>query len=230
MHKAKLYQARLKTVDRKAQYPLKEAVKMLKEVPSCKFDETVEIAMRLGVDPRHADQIVRGTVLLPYGTGRRVTVLVLTKGELEVEAREAGADYVGSEEYIQKISEGWVDVDVVIASPDMMGGVGKLGRILGPRGLMPNPKSGTVTRDIGRAVREAKAGRIEFRVDRGGTVHSPIGKLSFEDDHLIENVKAFVDAILRAKPSASKGQYVRSATLCSTMSPGIRLDRSLLLA
>ena len=213
MHKGKLYLSRLKAVDRKVQYPLRGAVKMLKEVPSCKFDETVEIAMQLGVDPRHADQIVRGTVLLPYGTGRRVRVLVLTKGELEVEARDAGADYVGADEYIQKISEGWVDFDVAIASPDMMGSVGKLGRILGPRGLMPNPKSGTVTRDVGRAVREAKAGRIEFRVDRGGNVHAPVGKLSFENDPLIENAKAFIDAILRAKPSASKGQYVRSATL-----------------
>lgn len=228
MHRGKIYLSRLKAVDRKVQYPIGEAVRMLKETPSCKFDETVEIAMRLGVDPRHADQIVRGTVLLPYGTGRQVRVLVLTKGELEVEARDAGADYVGADDYIQKISEGWVDFDVAIASPDMMGSVGKLGRILGPRGLMPNPKSGTVTRDVGRAVREAKAGRIEFRVDRGGNVHAPVGKISFENDYLIENAKAFVDVILRAKPSASKGQYVRSATLCSTMGPGIRLDRSLL--
>lgn len=229
MRRTKQYLSRLEKVDRKAQYTLGNAMKMLKEMPARKFDETVEISMRLGVDPRHADQIVRGTVMLPFGTGRRVRVLVLTKGELELEAREAGADFIGSDDFVQKISEGWTDFDVAIASPDVMGSVGKLGKILGPRGLMPNPKSGTVTRDIGRAVREAKAGRIEFRVDRGGNVHAPIGKMSFSDDSLMENAKVFVDAILRAKPSASKGQYIRSATLCSTMSPGIRLDRSLLV-
>lgn len=229
MRKTKQYLSMLEKIDRKAQYPLADAMKMLKEMPTRKFNETVEISMRLGVDPRHADQIVRGTVILPFGTGRTVRVLVLAKGELELEARDAGADFIGSDDFVQKISEGWTDFDVAIAAPDMMGSVGKLGRILGPRGLMPNPKSGTVTRDIGRAVKEAKAGRIEFRVDRGGNVHAPIGKLSFSDDSLMENAKVFVDAILRAKPSASKGQYIRSATLCSTMSPGIRLDRSLLV-
>lgn len=226
MAHGKLYREMLAKVDRRAQYPLETAVKMLKEMPRRKFDETVEVAMNLGVDPRHADQIVRGTVVLPHGTGRSLKVLVLTKGELEAEAKEAGADYVGGDEFIKKISEGWIDFDIVIASPDMMGSVGRLGKILGPRGLMPNPKSGTVTREVGRAVREAKAGRIEFRVDKAGNIHAPVGKMSFEEEKLLENARTLIDAVTRARPSAVKGHYVRTVTLSTTMGPGIRVERA----
>jgi large subunit ribosomal protein L1 len=225
MAHGKLYREMLAKVDRRAQYPLETAVKMLRERPRRKFDETVEVAMNLGVDPRHADQVVRGTVVLPHGTGRSLKVLVLTKGELEAEAKEAGADYVGSDEFIKKISEGWIEFDIVIASPDMMGSVGRLGKILGPRGLMPNPKSGTVTREVGKAVREAKAGRIEFRVDKAGNIHAPVGKMSFEEDKLLENARTLIDAVTRARPSAVKGHYVRTVTLSTTMGPGIRVER-----
>ncbi|OGG50622.1 MAG: 50S ribosomal protein L1 [Candidatus Handelsmanbacteria bacterium RIFCSPLOWO2_12_FULL_64_10] len=226
MAHGKLYREMLAKVDRRAQYPLETAIKMLKERPRRKFDETVEVAMNLGVDPRHADQVVRGTVALPHGTGRSLKVLVLTKGELEAEAKEAGADYVGGDDLIKKISEGWIDFDIVVASPDMMGSVGRLGKILGPRGLMPNPKSGTVTREVGKTVREAKAGRIEFRVDKAGNIHAPVGKVSFEEDKLLENARMLIDAVTRAKPSAVKGHYVRTVTLSTTMGPGIRLERA----
>ena len=203
---------------------LADAVSRLKKAATAKFDETVEVSMRLGVDPRHAEQQVRGTVVLPHGTGKKVRVLVLTKGEKEREAKEAGADFAGSDEWIKKLNEGWTDIDVIVATPDMMGEVGKLGRILGPRGLMPNPRSGTVTMDIARAVREVKAGKIEYRVDKAGNLHAPIGKASFGSDQLVQNVEAFLREVLRMKPAASKGQYLRSVTLSSTMGPPVRLD------
>lgn len=202
---------------------------MVKENANAKFDETVELAAKLGVDPRHADQQVRGFVILPHGTGRSVRILVLTRGDKEKEATEAGADYVGMDEFIKKIEEGWTDVDVIIATPDVMSQVGKLGRILGPRGLMPNPKSGTVTFDVAKAVRDAKAGKVEYRVDRAGILHVPIGKASFDGEKLFQNASAFLEAVLRAKPAAAKGQYIRSLAISSTMGPGIKLDRQVVL-
>jgi large subunit ribosomal protein L1 len=226
MAHGKLYKQMLTGVDRRAHYPLETAVKMLKEMPRRKFDETFEVAMNLGVDPKHADQVVRGTVVLPHGTGRSVKILVLTKGEQEAEAKEAGADYVGNEDFVKKISEGWIDFDIVIASPDMMGSVGRLGKILGPRGLMPNPKSGTVTREVGKAVREAKAGRIEFRVDKAGNIHAPVGKASFEEAKIVENARMLIEAVSRAKPAGVKGHYVRTVTLSTTMGPGVRVEKS----
>jgi large subunit ribosomal protein L1 len=225
MKRSKRYKELEKLIEPGKDYPLEEAVKLVKQTAKAKFDETVEIAVRLGIDPRHADQVVRGTVTLPHGTGRTVRVLAIAKGPKQKEAEDAGADYVGFEEYIQKIQEGWLDFDVVIATPDVMGQVGKLGRILGPRGLMPNPKSGTVTMDVGRAVKEVKAGKIDFRNDRYGIVHAAIGKVSFPEEHINENVKAFVDALLRLRPPAAKGQYIRSVTLSTTMGPGIPVDR-----
>ena len=203
---------------------LADAVERLKQSATAKFDETIEVAMRLGVDPRHAEQQVRGTVVLPHGTGKKIRVLVLTKGDKEREAREAGADFAGSDEFIKKLNEGWLDVDSIIATPDMMGEVGKLGRILGPRGLMPNPRSGTVTMDVAKAVREVKSGKIEYRVDKAGNLHAPVGKASFGKDQLVANVETFFREVMRQKPSASKGQYVRSMTLSSTMGPPVRLD------
>jgi large subunit ribosomal protein L1 len=229
MKRSKRYQAVREKIERGREYPLGEALRLVKETATAKFDETVEMHVRLGVDPRHAEQQVRGTVSLPHGTGKPVRVLVLTKGPQEKEAREAGADYVGFEEYIDKIQEGWLDFDVVIATPDVMPQVGKLGRILGPRGLMPNPKSGTVTMNVKDAVREVKAGRIEFRVDRYGILHVPIGKVSFDVEKLTDNAKAFMEAVLRLRPPTAKGQYVRSVTVSSTMGPGIRVDRNQLL-
>jgi large subunit ribosomal protein L1 len=202
------------------------AVGMVKDLSYAKFDETVEVAVRLGVDPRHADQIVRGTVVLPHGTGKTARVLVIAQGEKIKEAEEAGADFVGVE-FVQKIKDGWVDFDVAVATPDMMGQVGQLGRILGPRGLMPTPKAGTVTFDVARAVREIKAGKIEFRVDKTGNVHAPIGKVSFSSDQLNENLSAFMENIVRAKPSAAKGRYVRAVTVSSTMGPGVSVDANL---
>jgi large subunit ribosomal protein L1 len=198
----------------------------VKELSFAKFDETVEAAVRLGVDPRHADQIVRGAVVLPHGTGKTARVLVIAQGDKAREAEEAGADFVGTE-YVQRIKDGWLDFDVVVASPDMMGQVGQLGRILGPRGLMPTPKAGTVTVDVSRAVREIKAGKIEFRVDRTGNVHVPIGKVSFEPAKLEENLNAFMDTVIRAKPPAAKGTYVRALTVSSTMGPGVPVDPNL---
>lgn len=207
-------------------YSVPEAVSLVKELSFAKFDETVEAAVRLGVDPRHADQIVRGAVVLPHGTGKTARVLVIAQGDRAREAEEAGADFVGVE-YVQKIKDGWLDFDVAVATPDMMGQVGQLGRILGPRGLMPTPKAGTVTMDVARAVREIKAGKIEFRTDKTGNLHVPIGKVSFEVAKLEENLGAFMETVIRAKPAAAKGQYVRGLTVSSTMGPGVAVDANL---
>jgi large subunit ribosomal protein L1 len=204
----------------------REAIDKLKNGKPAKFDETVDIAVRLGVDPRHADQIVRGTVVLPHGTGKKVRVLVIAQGDKAREAEQAGADFVGIE-YIAKIKEGWLDVDAIVATPDVMGQLGALGRILGPRGLMPNPKAGTVSMDVTKAVRDIKAGKIEFRVDKTGNVHAPIGKLSFSADQLEQNYTAFMDTIVRQRPPAAKGQYVRTVAVSSTMGPGFRIDPAL---
>jgi len=224
--KGKKYSEAAKKLDEQKLYSPQEALTLVKELAYANFDETVEVAVRLGVDPRHADQQVRGTVVLPHGTGKTLRILVFAKGDAAKEAQEAGADYVGDEDLVEKIQGGWLDFDVAIATPDMMGTVGKLGRILGPRGLMPNPKAGTVTNEVGRAVQEAKGGKIEFRVDRTGIVHVPIGKVSFEAEKLLENFNAFMDAILRAKPAAAKGQYVKSVSVSSTMGPGIKINPS----
>jgi len=213
-------------IDRRVAYGLPEAVEKLKQIADAKFDESVELSVRLGVDPRKADQMVRGTVILPHGTGKKVRVCVLTKGAKEKDAQEAGADYVGAEDLIAKITGGWLDFDVVIASPDIMGQVGKLGKILGTRGLMPNPKSGTVTNDIGQAVKEAKAGKISFRVDKYGIINTMVGKKSFSADQIRENVQMVMDTINRLRPATAKGIYIKSVTLSSTMSPGIRLDKN----
>jgi large subunit ribosomal protein L1 len=221
--RGKRFRAAVARVDRTRQYPIPEAVALVKDSSFAKFDETVDVAVNLGVDPRHADQVVRGTVVLPHGTGKSVRVLVITQGDRVREAEAAGADFVGVE-YIQKIKDGWLDCDVIVATPDVMGQLGALGRVLGPRGLMPNPKAGTVTMDVGRAVREIKAGKIEFRVDKSGNVHAPVGKVSFSSDQLAANVQAFMDTIARVKPAAAKGIYIRSATVSSTMGPGVRLE------
>jgi large subunit ribosomal protein L1 len=205
-------------------YPIEEALPLVQKVKFAKFDETVEIAFRLGVDPKHADQMVRGTVVLPHGLGKTKRVLAIAGGEKQKEAQEAGADVVGGEEMVEKIQGGWMDFEAVVATPDMMKAVGRLGKVLGPRGLMPNPKTGTVTFDIGKAVREIKAGKVEFRVDKTGIVHAPVGKVSFPTDRLIENTRALVDSIVRAKPAAAKGRYLKSVTISSTMGPGIRID------
>ncbi len=229
MKHSKRYNETLKSVDRRKAYPLSEAVLKVKEVATAKFDESIELSVRLGVDPRKADQMVRGTVLLPHGTGKKVRVCVLTKGAKEKEAQEAGADYVGAEDLIAKIAEGWLDFDVVIATPDIMGQVGKLGKILGTRGLMPNPKSGTVTMEVGRAVKEAKAGKISFRVDKYGIINTAVGKKSFTPDQIKENVQAVYEMINRLKPATAKGVYVKNVTLSSTMGPGIRLDKNAII-
>ena len=221
--RGKKFQAAVAKVDRHRGYQIPEAVALVKGTSFAKFDETVDVAVRLGVDPRHADQVVRGTVVLPHGTGKSVRVLVITQGERVREAEAAGADFVGIE-YIQKIKDGWLDCDVIVATPDVMGQLGQLGRVLGPRGLMPNPKAGTVTMDVTKAVREIKAGKIEFRVDKTGNVHAPIGKVSFSPSQLADNVQAFMDTIVRAKPAAAKGHSIRSATISSTMGPGVPLD------
>jgi len=207
-------------------YTLEEAVPLLKKVHKVKFDETFEIALRLGVDPRHADQMVRGTVVLPHGTGKTKRVLVITTGEKLKEAEAAGADVVGGKEMVEKVQGGWLEFDAVVATPDMMKDVGRLGKILGPKGLMPNPKSGTVTADVAKAIGEIKAGRLEFRVDKTAIIHSPVGRSSFEDQHLIENTRALISAVLRAKPAAAKGKYLKSVFLSTTMSPSVRLDPS----
>ncbi len=226
MKRGKKYIAAKEKLGKRRSYNLEEAVKKLKECGFAKFDETVEMSVRLGIDPKQADQMVRGTTMLPNGTGRKVKVLVLTKGEKEKEAKEAGADYAGLEEYIEKITQGWLDVDAVVATPDVMGQVGKLGKILGTKGMMPNPKSGTVTFDVAKAVKELKTGKIEYRVDKGGNIGVPIGKLSFTEEQLFENAKIFLDVIIRAKPAAAKGTYLKSASISSSMGPGIRLDIS----
>jgi large subunit ribosomal protein L1 len=207
-------------------HSIEEAVPLLQKVKYAKFDETVELAMRLGVDPKHADQMVRGTVVLPHGLGKSKKVLAIAGGEKQKEAQEAGADHVGGEELVDKIQGGWMDFDAVVATPDMMRAVGKLGKVLGPRGLMPNPKTGTVTPDIAKAVKEIKAGKVEFRVDKTGIIHAPIGKASFPTENLVENAHALVDSVVRAKPSAAKGKYLKSVTLSSTMGPGIVIDTS----
>jgi large subunit ribosomal protein L1 len=210
-------------VDRDRLYSHADACATVKAAAKAKFNETVDVAVRLGVDPRHADQVVRGTVVLPHGTGKSVRVLVVTQGEKVKEAEAAGADFVGIE-YLQKLKDGWLECDVIVATPDVMGQLGQLGRVLGPRGLMPNPKAGTVTLDVTKAVREIKAGKIEFRVDKTGNLHVPIGKASFTAAQLTENLQAFMDTIVRAKPAAAKGVYIRSATVSSTMGPGVRLE------
>jgi len=219
----KKFRAAVAKVDRTREYPISDAVALVKGSAFAKFDETVDVAVNLGVDPRHADQIVRGTVVLPHGTGKSVRVLVITQGDRVREAEAAGADFVGIE-YIQKIKDGWLDTDVIVATPDVMGQLGQLGKVLGPRGLMPNPKAGTVTMDVAKAVREIKAGKIEFRVDKTGNVHAPVGKVSFTPAQLAENVTVFMDKIVRAKPYAAKGTYIRTATISSTMGPGVRLE------
>jgi large subunit ribosomal protein L1 len=205
-------------------YPVDDAVAIVKKLPSVKFDESIDMSLRLGVDPKHADQMVRGAIVLPHGIGKAVRVAVFAKGEKEREARDAGADVVGAEDLVERIQGGWMEFDSAIATPDLMGQVGRLGKVLGPRGLMPNPKLGTVTFDVGRAVREAKAGKVEFRVDKAGNVHVPVGKKSFTVEQLAQNAMALLEAIVRAKPSASKGQYLRSITMSSTMGPGIHVD------
>ena len=224
MAQSKRYIANLEKVDRDKEYGLEEAASILLEVSSVKFDESIEMAINLGVDPKHADQIVRGTVSLPHGTGKDVKVLVFAKGDMVEEAEKAGADYVGDSDMAEKIKKGWTDFDVVIAAPDMMSEVGKLGRVLGPRGLMPNPKVGTVTSDISKAVTESKAGKIEFRVDKFGIIHNGIGKLSFKKEKIVENARVFINAIKKAKPQASKGTYMKKVIITSTMGPGIKLD------
>src|SRR5450631_2593229 len=207
-------------------YTLQEAVPLLQKVKFAKFDETVEVTLRLGVDPKHSDQMVRGTVVLPHGLGKTKRVVVIASGEKVREAQDAGADFVGGEDMVQKIQEGWTDFDAVIATPDMMRSAGRLGKVLGPRGLMPNPKTGTVTFEVAQAVKEVKAGKVEFRVDKQGIVHSPIGKVSFDAVKLAENAHALIGAILKAKPSAAKGKFVKKVTLTSTMGPGITIDES----
>src|SRR5213596_238177 len=205
-------------------YQLKDAVPLLQKVKFTKFDETVEITMRLGVDPKHSDQMVRGTVVLPHGLGKSKKVLVIANADKQREAREAGADEIGGEELVEKIMGGWMDFDAVVATPDMMRAVGKLGKVLGPRGLMPNPKTGTVTANIAQAVKEIKAGKVEFRVDKTGIIHAPVGKTSFAADSLVANAHALVESIVKAKPAAAKGKFLRSVTLSSTMGPGVRID------
>jgi len=212
-------------VDTAKEYSIQDAVQTLKDNSKVKFAESLDCAVRLGVDPRHADQMVRGTVSLPYGTGKKVTVLAIAKGVKIQEALDAGADYAGFEEYLEKIKGGWTDVDVIIAAPDTMSELGKLGKVLGPRGLMPNPKSGTVTQDVANAVKEVKAGKIEFRVDKTGIVHTSIGKLNFETDKLVENARAFINTIIKLKPASAKGQYVKSLFISSTMGPGLKISK-----
>jgi len=222
--KGKKYREAAKMIDRSGKYDFKEAVKLILEGAHVKFDETIDIAVRLGVDPRHADQMVRGTIVLPNGVGKQVRLLVFAKGEKEKEALDAGADYAGSDELIEKIQGGWLEFDKTIATPDMMGSVSKLGRILGPRGMMPNAKLGTVTFEVAKAVKEVKAGKIDFKVEKAGIVHAPMGKVSFGLDKLMENIISFMDIILRLKPPASKGTYLKSIAISTTMGPGVKID------
>jgi large subunit ribosomal protein L1 len=220
----KKYSVAASQVERRP-YSLEDAVPLVQKVKFAKFDETVELHMRLGVDPKHADQMVRGTVVLPNGLGKSKRVLVIASGDKQREAMEAGADFVGGDDMVEKIQkQNWLDYDAVVATPDMMRSVGRLGKILGPRGLMPNPKTGTVTVDVARAVREVKAGKVEFRVDKTGVIHAPVGRIGFATDKLLENAASLIQAVVKAKPAAAKGKYVRSATLCSTMGPGVALD------
>ena len=228
--RGKKYQDSLKLVDRSRLYDLNEAIELVQKTAVANFDETIELAVRLGVDPRHADQQVRGTVVLPHGTGRTERILVFAKGDKLKEAQEAGADYAGGEELVQKIQqENWFDFDVVVATPDMMGVVGRIGRVLGPKGLMPNPKAGTVTFDVAQAVEEIKAGKVEYRVDKAAIINVPVGKKSFGTEKLTENLKTLMSAIIKSKPAAAKGRYLRSVTVASTMGPGIRINGSKLM-
>lgn len=223
--RGKKYKESLQLVDREKLYDVNEALELVQKTAKAKFDETVELAMRLGVDPRHADQQVRGTVVLPNGTGKNVRVLVLAKGEKVKEAEAAGADYAGGEELVEKIqTENWFEFDVVIATPDMMGAVGKIGRVLGPKGLMPNPKSGTVTFEVAKAVQETKAGKVEYRVDKAAIINVPIGKVSFGTEKLEQNFRAIAEAVIKAKPAAAKGRYLKSVTVASTMGPGVKIN------
>jgi large subunit ribosomal protein L1 len=230
LKRGKAYRDAVGKIDKTKLYEPVEALNMVKEIATAKFDETVEAHIKLGVDPRHADQQVRGTVSLPHGTGKTLKVLVFAKGEKIKEAEQAGADYVGADDLAERIQSGWFDFDVAVATPDMMSVVGKLGKILGPRGLMPNPKAGTVTFDIDRTIKELKAGRIEFRVDKTSIVHVPIGKVSFDIQKLEDNLNTFAEALLKAKPAAAKGQYMRSVNICSTMGPGVKINPLILIA
>ncbi|HAD83059.1 MAG: 50S ribosomal protein L1 [Candidatus Edwardsbacteria bacterium RIFOXYD12_FULL_50_11] len=223
MKRGKKYNNSLKKIEAVKEYTLAEAMEMVKQAAYAKFDETMELSMKTGLDPKKSDQNLRGTVLLPHGTGKKVRVLVFAKGEKEIEARDAGADYFGSEELIKKITEGWTDFDVAIATPDMMSQVGKLGKILGVRGLMPNPKTGTVTFDVAKAVKESKGGKIEYRLDKQGNLHLPVGKKSFETDKLVGNARAVVNEVIRARPSSAKGTYIKSLSISATMSPGVKI-------
>ncbi len=221
---SKRYDAATKKMEADKQYSVEEALALIKDIPAAKFDESVDLSFRLGVDPKHADQMVRGAVVLPHGIGKTVRVAVFAKGEKEREAREAGADVVGAEDLVERVQGGWMEFDTAVATPDLMGQVGRLGKVLGPRGLMPNPKLGTVTFDVGRAVREAKAGKVEFRVDKAGNIHAPAGKRSFAVGDLAANANAIIEAIMRAKPAAAKGTYLRSLTVSTTMGPGVSVD------
>jgi len=223
---SKRYRSMTQKVDGRTEYTVEDAVRRVKETATAKFVESIDIAVRLGVDPKKADQAVRGTVSLPHGIGREVRILVLAKPPKDDEAKAAGADHAGLAEYIQKIQSGWAEIDVIIATPDVMGEVGKLGKILGPRGLMPNPKSGTVTTDVAKAVKEVKAGKIEFRVDKAGILHVTVGKSSFEQKQLVENIHAFLNTVVRLKPSSAKGTYIKGISISSTMGPGVKIDRN----
>jgi large subunit ribosomal protein L1 len=226
MKKSKNYRSLAEKIDRQKEYQISEAVTILKDGIKTKFDSSLEVHMNLGVDPKYSEQVVRGNVVLPHGTGKKVRVLVFCKGELEKAATAAGADYVGAEELVTKIQGGWMDFDQVIATPDMMPLVGRIARVLGPRGLMPSPKAGTVTMNVGQVIKELKAGKIAFRVDKGGNVHAPVGKTSFTAAQLVENATTLIEAVVKAKPPTSKGVYVRSITLAGTMSPGVRVDKA----
>ena len=229
MKRSKRYNEANNKIGKNKEYGFDEAIQMLKDTGNAKFDESIDVTLRLGVDPRHADQMVRGVVSLPHGTGKEVKVLVLTKGSNEKEAVDAGAEFVGLDEYVEKLKQGWLECDVIIATPDVMSVVGKLGRVLGPKGMMPNPKSGTVSKDVGQTVKDVKAGKIDFRVDKNGNMHIGAGKISFEKIKIKENIEAFIKTILRLKPASAKGQYIKNVTLSSTMGPGIKVDRAALL-
>lgn len=226
MKHSRRYNESSEKVDRLTEYSLNDAVALLKDLPATKFDQTVEVAINLGIDPKHADQQIRGTVSLPHGIGKSIRVLAIAKGEKQKEAKDAGADEVGFEDILKKIEGGWSDIDVIVATPDVMGQLGKYGRVLGPKGLMPNPKSGTVTNDIGKTVKELKAGRLELRTDKFGAVHSSVGKLSFEKDQITENVLSLVSTLMRMKPAASKGVYFKNMTISSSMGPGIKVEKT----